>query len=493
MEVLSENNKGIPHLKVWLMAGLLVWVSISVQRETDWVIFSRNLLAICIAQLPVFVFVWKEDALRQRLSRRTYIICWLLTFMLAMPVFTAICIRIGFRGVQSHVFTTTLIFSLLLEVLQVLDTSYRQRIRYVNWVKRISLDSAVLISLLLIAITLSAMAVSSLDNPIYHTKEQLLIGYEFSPYKVITRFGDFLGFVIQFLFMYLCGYLLYYINSRVLVASILKKRGIISYVLSALAVMAILYPILGQLLAWLPVNHLLGGIFSDNPFVYENAFGAFIILFSTLPVVLAIQWTRQNNRIVALEKEKTRTELDLLRQQLNPHFFFNTLNNLYALSLQQSPQTPESILQLSELMRYVIYKGQEAQVNIREEVRYIEDYIQLQQIRLQKRLDLQINCDITDHAIQVPPMLLIVLVENAFKHGIEPAEETAFLHMQLHCDQRQLYFSCENSFEQATANSAGIGLANLERRLSLLYPGHYTLKTGIKNHTFKAEMQLDLT
>lgn len=493
MEALREKKTGVPGLKIWLLAGLLVWVSISIQREPGWATFAGNLSGLCIAQLPVFIFLWKQGAWQQGLSRRIYFLIWLSTFIIAMPLFTAICIRLELFGRPANIFITTAIFSLLLEGIQVLDTSYRQRIQHVNWVKRISLDGAVLISLSLLAITLSAMAVSSLDNPAYHTKEQLLIGYEFSFYKIITNFGVFLGFVAQFLFMYLCGYLLYYINSRLLVARVLKQYSIISYVLSAIAAIAIIYPVMGQLLAWLPVNHLLGGIFSDNPFVYENAFGVFIILFSTLPVVLAIQWTRQNNHIVALEKEKNRTELDLLRQQLNPHFFFNTLNNLYALSLQQSPQTPESILQLSELMRYVIYKGQETRVNIREEVKYVNDYVQLQQIRLRKRLDMQFTCNVSDDNIQVPPMLLIVLVENAFKHGIEPAEEKAFLHMQLNCDDDQLFFSCENSFEQIAANSKGIGLANLERRLALLYPGRYMLNTAIKNHTFKAEMQLDLT
>jgi LytS/YehU family sensor histidine kinase len=98
---------------------------------------------------------------------------------------------------------------------------------------------------------------------------------------------------------------------------------------------------------------------------------------------------KQNSQIVDPGKEKTETELDLLKQQLNPHFFFNTLNNLYALSAQQSKQTPESILQLSELMRYVIYKAKEPAVQVREEVKYLEDYMQLQQIRLKRKPDIQ--------------------------------------------------------------------------------------------------------
>jgi hypothetical protein len=299
--------------------------------------------------------------------------------------------------------------------------------------------------------------------------------------------------LVQFLLMYLCGYALYYLNSRLLVAQVLKQRGIITYVLSVFALIAFLYPLMGQLLAWLPINKLLGGMFVENPFILENAFGAMVIIFASLPVVLAIQWTRQHNRIVALEQEKTKTELDLLKQQLNPHFFFNTLNNLYALSLQQSRQTPESILQLSELMRYVIYKGQEERVLIREEIKYVEDYMDLQQIRLRIQPDLQFDKQIDNEAQEIAPMLLIVFIENAFKHGIEQAAEKAFLHMQLTCRQQRLYFSCENSFEPGSSRDSGIGLSNLRKRLDLLYPGRYQLKTAINNHTFKAEMQLDLS
>jgi LytS/YehU family sensor histidine kinase len=278
-----------------------------------------------------------------------------------------------------------------------------------------------------------------------------------------------------------------------LVAKVLKQKGIVIYVMSVFAAIAVLYPVMGQLLLLLPINRLLGGIFSDNPFILENAFGALVIVFSTLPVVLAMQWVKQNNRIVSLEKEKNRTELDLLKQQLNPHFFFNTLNNLYALSLQQSKQTPESILQLSELMRYVIYKGNDATVPVREEIKYVDDYMQLQQMRLRMPLDLQFTRNIDDDAQPVPPMLLIVFIENAFKHGIEPADSPAFLHLQLTCNDQQLYFSCENSFEPGVAGHAGIGLDNLRKRLALLYPGRHVIKTAVKNHTFKAEMQLDFS
>lgn len=494
MDVIKEREGIIiAKLDVWLFTGMLIWVSILAVTPVSWPVFVRHLLVLALPQLPVFVFAWYRTYLRERLSRKQYLLSWIGVFGVCLPLLTAICIYTRVLDVTDQLLATGAIYCISLELLLAINAWYRQQVRQVRWIGRISLDKAVLISLLMIAVILSAMAVSSLNNPLYHTKDQLLIGYEFIPAKIIANFGLFLLFIAQFLCMYMCGYCLYYLNSRWLVARVLKQRGIIAYVISAFAVIAILYPVMGQLLAWMPINRLLGGIFAENPFVLENAFGALMIVFATLPVVLAIQWTRQNNRIVALEQEKTRTELDLLKQQLNPHFFFNTLNNLYALSLQQSKQTPDSILQLSELMRYVIYKGQETRVSIREEIKYLEDYMDLQQIRLRKSLDLQFQPDIEDPAQQIAPMLLIVFIENAFKHGIEPAEDAAFLHLTLRCQQQRLYFSCENSFEGEVSTAGGIGLSNLQKRLELLYPGRYHLQTGIKNHTFKAEMQLDLS
>lgn len=492
-ELTKRQDWLVNRLDVWLFGGMLIWISILEVQPVGWKEFLMHAGILAIIQIPALVFSWNRMRWLQQLTGRRYLLYWSLCYGVCLPLITALCIvfKPGGRPVGS--FVTGAICCISLELVLSALVYYQQRGRHVGWVNKISLDKAVLVSLLLIAITLSAMAVSSMDNPRYHTKEQLLIGYEFDVYKIITRPGIFLSFIAQFMFMYLCGYLLYYVNSRFLVAKVLKQKGIILYIMSVFAVMAFLYPVLGQLLALLPINKLLGGIFSGNPFLLENAFGGLAVIFLTLPVVLALQWAKQNNRIVSLEKEMTRAELDLLKQQLDPHFFFNTLNNLYALSLQQSRQTPESILQLSELMRYVIYKGNEATVPIREEIKYINDYMQLQQIRLKMQLDLQFTRHVSNDAQPVAPMLLIVFIENAFKHGIEPADGPAFLHVQLTCTDRQLYFSCENSFEPGTTRTTGIGLNNLQKRLALLYPERHVLKTAVKNHTFKAEMQLDLS
>ncbi len=490
------RTKNIPaffsqHADAWLFAGLLPWLLILRKPDPDWEAYGRQLLLLFLLLLPVLVFGWYRQRWLRQFSRKGYITCWLICFGGALPLTTFIFFRLQPPGLEGFFPVSCAMAALILELLLTANASYRLQVQRIPLLQKISLENAVFITIALISLTLAVMGVSSLHDPRYHTPEQLLIGFEFSIIKILRYFGTFLSFFVQFLLMYLCGYLFFYINSRFLVLKVLKQKGVLWYILAAFAAVAVCYPLIAQLLISLPVNHLLGTIFPDNPFKLENAFAALGILLFSLPVILAVQWTRQNSRILQLEKEKAGTELYLLKQQLNPHFFFNTLNNLYALSLQQSPQTPESILQLSDLMRYVIYKGQEPLVGIGEEVKYLEDYIQLQQIRLKKTPDLRFTQNITDPALQIPPMLLIVFIENAFKHGIEPAEENAFLHIHLQCEIGQLYFSCENSFEPQAPAAPGIGLSNLQKRLALLYPGSHLLQTGVKNHTFKAELQLN--
>jgi hypothetical protein len=485
------------HYETLLYIGLLCWVAISQVLEEgsgSWGDYLRLLLLLVLVLLPVLVFSWYKVQWKQSLSSEGYLLRWFLCFGLYLPL---VMFGISSLVKPGSVYQFLLVIGagccLLLELLLVINTWYQQRLRQWKWIQRLSLEKSILISITFISLILAVMGVSSIGNPKYDMPDRLLLGFEFNLVRIFTHLGTFLSFTIQFLLMYLCGYFFFFINNRVLVPKILKPKGLILYCLGGLAMVGITYPLVAQLLTMLPINRVVGMIFSSNPFLMENGFGAIIIILLSLPVVLALQWGSQNNRIITLEKEKAETELDLLKQQLNPHFFFNTLNNLYSLSLAQSPQTPESILQLSELMRYVIYKAKEPTVQIQEEVKYLEDYMQLQQIRLKRKPDIQFSKDVKADTPSIPPLLLIVLVENAFKHGIEPAEERAILHLTLYADARRLHFTCINSFEPEEEKPTGIGLANLERRLSLLYPGKHRLKTEIENHTFKAELELDLS
>ncbi len=478
-----------------LYVGLFCWISVAftIGRDDPWEAYSQSLLALAALWSPVLAVTWVreasgEDRFAGR-NRRNWLWCFL-GYLPALLLLAGSLID-PVKLVWTVVFTGGLCI-VALECLLMAESRYRGRLQEVKWVRKLSLEKAVLISITGLAALLGAMAVSSVGNPLYHSERQLLIGFEIHFLKILSRFPLFISYSLQLLIMYLAGYFFFYINSQWLVPRILKEQGILHYILYAAALVGVFYPVWGQVLASLPLSKVLGSVFSANPFVAENAFGAVLVLAVSLPILLAIQWAKQNSLITALQHEKSVAELDLLKQQLNPHFFFNTLNNLYALSLQRSERTPESILQLSELMRYVIYKAREPFVSIQEEVKYLNDYLQLQKIRLKRSLDLRFEEEIADSTTMIAPLLLIVFVENAFKHGIENAERPAFLYISLKADERSVHFVCKNSFEPAHHVHTGIGLTNLRKRLELLYPQKHRLSTGAVNGEFVASLEIDL-
>jgi hypothetical protein len=294
----------------------------------------------------------------------------------------------------------------------------------------------------------------------------------------LANFPSYISTIIQVFIMLSIYYFFYWVNHYILILRVWKKKGLVYYILSFAATIIIFYPIAAQLIYWLPIGHETdihpvnsGRIFEDMNWIIP-----LIGMAMSTPFILMIRWLEQSNKLEEMAKEKSETELSLLKQQINPHFFFNTLNNLYALSITKDKQTPEVILQLSELMRYTIYKGKEESVKLAEEVKYIEDYIQLQQIRLHKNLDFKFEKEIEDASIDIPPLLFINLVENAFKHGIEPAEGDCFLHLSLQTDENELVFICKNSIEGKSEETQGVGLKNLRRRLELRFPNLHRLE-----------------
>jgi len=207
---------------------------------------------------------------------------------------------------------------------------------------------------------------------------------------------------------------------------------------------------------------------------------------------LIVSWVYEKIKIIReLKNEKLYSELSLLRSQINPHFFFNTLNNLYGLAIEKSEKTPETILKLSEMMRYTIYDGKKDAVHLEKEINFLKNYIDLHTIRHFNKLDLKFVIDTEQSNEKIAPLLLINLVENAFKHGAEKLEKDAFIHMNISSRNKTLNFEIENNFENQNS-STGIGLENLKRRLQLVYPNAHTFNTSENNNIFRAELSLDL-
>jgi len=212
-----------------------------------------------------------------------------------------------------------------------------------------------------------------------------------------------------------------------------------------------------------------------------------------LPIhVIAVLWLYEQWKwFRSLKTERAKAELELLKNQVNPHFFFNTLNNLYSLSVKHSDKAPEVILKLSEMMRYTIYEGKKELVSLEEEIEYLENYIALHEIRHHRNVDIQFTHNV-EPGEKVPPLMFIVLLENAFKHGVEKLTKDAYVHIHLNCNNGHLRFTIKNNFDAETGkNEEGIGLENLNRRLKLLYPNTHTLVTQKDAPTYQVELIID--
>ena len=191
-----------------------------------------------------------------------------------------------------------------------------------------------------------------------------------------------------------------------------------------------------------------------------------------------------------MSPEKSNAELSLLRAQINPHFFFNTLNNLYALTIKNSKQAPEVILKLSDMMRYTIYEGEKEKVALSDEIEYLKNYIELHKIRYKKTVEISFN-HIVDTRLTITPLLYIILLENAFKHGIDSLSENAFVKIDLFEDDSFIYFKIENNFDEIEkSESGGIGLKNLKRRLALLYKNNHELKVETTKNIYKTTLKI---
>ncbi len=197
-------------------------------------------------------------------------------------------------------------------------------------------------------------------------------------------------------------------------------------------------------------------------------------------------------REMALEKEKLAAELLFLKQQTNPHFLFNTLNNLYGLARKESPRTADALLQLSKMMRFMLHQASQPLIPLAEEIALITDYLALEKLRYGHRLNLRFELDTDTESKFIAPLLLLPLVENAFKHGASESTEKAYIDISLRCTENSLAFEVRNTMElPVTAKTGGIGLANIKRQLALLYPRH-RFSAGPDGNLFVAHLSLNL-
>ena len=205
-------------------------------------------------------------------------------------------------------------------------------------------------------------------------------------------------------------------------------------------------------------------------------------------------YTKLKQAAQQLRIEKQAAELNYLKSQTNPHFLFNTLNNIYSLARDKSDLAPESILRLSKMLRFMLYETGGNYIAIEQELKIINDYIALEKLRYDESLRINFNHDLEDTKQAIPPLLLIPLVENAFKHGVSETRNQPFVDIHLSVSKRQLTFTVKNSSEPSPGEGnvkENIGLSNLRRQLELLYK-KYELSVEQQKSVFIATLKIDL-
>lgn len=428
---------------------------------------------------PILLFTFFRERIEKRLSLPILIVLWLVIFV-ALPSLMNNMEVYEIWGIETYdeilaVMCATILSSIEI-VIQIRRFKGHKSLSN-NLLQKIKLEQGILVFMVVFSIFYISIGWKNHMGGL-----------------TLSNFPSYLATIVQTFIILSIYYFFYWVNHYILILRVWKKRGFIYYLLAFAATIIVFYPIAAQLIYWLPIGHNTDIHPVNNGQIFEEMNWMLPLAGMALstPFILMIRWLQQSKELEEMAKEKSETELSLLKQQINPHFFFNTLNNLYALSITKDKQTPEVILQLSELMRYTIYKGKEESVKLSEEVKYIEDYIQLQQIRLHKKLDFRFEKNLEDKSIKIPPLLFINLVENAFKHGIEPAENDTLLHLSLTSTTEELSFTCVNSVEEETKENGGTGLKNLRRRLELRFPNKHKLETKITKNTYTAKLKIDL-
>ncbi|MBQ3361536.1 MAG: sensor histidine kinase, partial [Prevotella sp.] len=212
-------------------------------------------------------------------------------------------------------------------------------------------------------------------------------------------------------------------------------------------------------------------------------------------LVLGQRWQHNDQARREAEAARIDAELSNLRSQINPHFLLNTLNNIYALTAFDPTKAQEAIQELSKLLRYILYDTQQSMVPLKDEVEFIENYVQLMRIRLPQSVDVNCQFSIGNSQLTIAPLLFISLVENAFKHGVSPTEPS-FIHISIEADEQKMICDIQNSNHPKAANDHsghGIGLQQVQRRLDLAYPGRYTWQRHISDDGKIYQSKITLT
>jgi len=236
--------------------------------------------------------------------------------------------------------------------------------------------------------------------------------------------------------------------------------------------------------------------YSNVHIVQVTATSLFIVIFVSM-LRFAKDWFELEARKKEIENEKLTAELGFLKEQINPHFLFNTLNNLYYLAYTKSENTTEVIAKLSQMMRYMIYESNHPQVPMSKEIEYMQNYVSLERLRLNNQIPISFDISGDTTNAQISPLILITFLENAFKHGVDANNPSSWVKVSIRVNGNKCQYMVENSKRVngsvVNTEKSGIGLRNVMRRLELSYPGNFEINVNDDAKRYKVELQLKLS
>ncbi|MBU0489969.1 MAG: histidine kinase [Bacteroidetes bacterium] len=303
----------------------------------------------------------------------------------------------------------------------------------------------------------------------------------------------------------------FYLNYFLLIPYLFFRKRKLTYFIAAIAMVVVVFLVSGLLMKKPPPPDLCkpekNQEFSrqqeptDRPPPPPKLPGDYNTLLMFLLIAgsgLGIRFSEKHRKTEQIrketEKERLNAELALLKSQINPHFFFNTLNNIYTLAEYQSKDAPGAILKLSKLMRYVMHDPESGTTLLSKEIEFLQNYIDLMKLRLSPKVKLYIGFQEEYTDVEVPPLLFIPFIENAFKYGISYTS-SSFIHVQMMISEGSLVFECKNSIASDSHDnpefSTGLGLENVVRRLEMLYPGKHNLEITKDDGVFDVKLTLN--
>lgn len=285
-----------------------------------------------------------------------------------------------------------------------------------------------------------------------------------------------------------------YFNNDYLIPRLLLARNYLLYILSlGLAIVSVCFPLSIVVHIVVENEELQTLIWSDSFFLFLIINVIFTVI-TTMVLKLVKQWYSDQKTTKDLQQEQLQTELKFLKSQINPHFLFNSLNNLYALTLSKSDSAPEVVLRLSNILRYILYESNEGYVSVRKEMEHVKDYVAVEKLRLGMGVTIDIDIDDAIQDDPVEPMLFLTLVENAFKHSEDILPEKRFIRIHAKSLDTGFRFLIENTFSPSKRDSetGGIGLENIKKRLNLIYPNQHDIKSSTADGVYRVDLIIKL-